>query len=211
MAKARRPSPWLTPSPLLFVMSSELIRGVNEQSEQKGRIDSRPKSRKEWETSSSSSPALRGSQIQGRGDVVGSLSSRRVLDDHGYKTVGTLLFFHKEASLLWTRFEPGTIPPETLGKEKLECTSNQLIWTLLASFTQIIDWRSVSHNLGKCIVILFVDLKSKPSDHGQFRDGETQTRASHRTVHDPKDFLAPGISSCSVFTSMEPLPFLITL
>ncbi|KAL4583205.1 hypothetical protein LXL04_007772 [Taraxacum kok-saghyz] len=50
-----------------------------------------------------------------------------------------------------------------------------------------------------------------PSDHGQFRDGETQTRASHRTVRDPKDFLAPGISSCSVFTSMEPLPFLITL
>ncbi|KAL4582429.1 hypothetical protein LXL04_006978 [Taraxacum kok-saghyz] len=35
-----------------------------------------------------------------------------------------------------------------------------------------------------------------PSDLGQFRDGETQTRASHRTVQDPKDYLAPGISSC---------------
>ncbi|KAL4561929.1 hypothetical protein LXL04_034113 [Taraxacum kok-saghyz] len=41
---------------------------------------------------------------------------------------------------------------------------------------------------------------NKPSDHVQFRDGETQTRASHRTVHDPKDYLAPGIGSCSVFT-----------
>ncbi|KAL4555750.1 hypothetical protein LXL04_038378 [Taraxacum kok-saghyz] len=30
----------------------------------------------------------------------------------------------------------------------------------------------------------------KPSDHGQFRDGETQTRASHRISHDPKDYLA---------------------
>ncbi|KAL4556430.1 hypothetical protein LXL04_039082 [Taraxacum kok-saghyz] len=48
---------------------------------------------------------------------------------------------------------------------------------------------------------------NKPSDHVQFRDGETQTRASHRTVHDPKDYLAPGIGSCSVFTYVEPLPF----
>ncbi|KAL4567254.1 hypothetical protein LXL04_022831 [Taraxacum kok-saghyz] len=52
---------------------------------------------------------------------------------------------------------------------------------------------------------------NKPSDHVQFRDGETQTRASHRTVHYPKDYLAPGIGSCSVFTSIEPLPSLITL
>ncbi|KAL4581948.1 hypothetical protein LXL04_006482 [Taraxacum kok-saghyz] len=40
-------------------------------------------------------------------------------------------------------------------------------------------------------------LRTVPSDHVQFRDGETQTRASHRTVHDPKDYLAPGIGSCS--------------
>ncbi|KAL4555448.1 hypothetical protein LXL04_038067 [Taraxacum kok-saghyz] len=35
---------------------------------------------------------------------------------------------------------------------------------------------------------------SKPSDHGQSRDGETQTRASHRIYHDPKDYLAPGVN-----------------
>ncbi|KAL4554757.1 hypothetical protein LXL04_037360 [Taraxacum kok-saghyz] len=40
-------------------------------------------------------------------------------------------------------------------------------------------------------------LRTVPSDHVQFRDGETQTRASHRTVHDPKVYLAPGIGSCS--------------
>ncbi|KAL4565865.1 hypothetical protein LXL04_029971 [Taraxacum kok-saghyz] len=40
-------------------------------------------------------------------------------------------------------------------------------------------------------------LRTVPSDHVQFRDGETQTRASHRTVHDPKDYLAPWIGSCS--------------
>ncbi|KAL4571532.1 hypothetical protein LXL04_018292 [Taraxacum kok-saghyz] len=39
---------------------------------------------------------------------------------------------HKGASLLWTRFEPGTIPPETPGRGKLECDSDQLIWTSLA-------------------------------------------------------------------------------
>ncbi|KAL4583393.1 hypothetical protein LXL04_007964 [Taraxacum kok-saghyz] len=33
----------------------------------------------------------------------------------------------------------------------------------------------------------------KPSDHGQFRDGKTQTRASHRISHDPKDYLAPVV------------------
>ncbi|KAL4588930.1 hypothetical protein LXL04_001830 [Taraxacum kok-saghyz] len=39
---------------------------------------------------------------------------------------------------------------------------------------------------------------SKPSDHGQLRDGETQTRASHRIYHDPKDYLAPGVSNRSL-------------
>ncbi|KAL4558238.1 hypothetical protein LXL04_036436 [Taraxacum kok-saghyz] len=42
----------------------------------------------------------------------------------------------------------------------------------------------------------------QPSDHGQLRDGETQTRASHRIFHDPKDYLALGVSSCGVFTSV---------
>ncbi|KAL4578932.1 hypothetical protein LXL04_015064 [Taraxacum kok-saghyz] len=49
---------------------------------------------------------------------------------------------------------------------------------------------------------------NKPSDHGQLRDGETQTRASHRIFHDPKDYPALGVSSCSVFTSVEHMPFL---
>ncbi|KAL4583888.1 hypothetical protein LXL04_008473 [Taraxacum kok-saghyz] len=39
---------------------------------------------------------------------------------------------HKGASLLWTRIEPDTIPPETSGREKLECAYNQLNWTSLA-------------------------------------------------------------------------------
>ncbi|KAL4573778.1 hypothetical protein LXL04_020595 [Taraxacum kok-saghyz] len=33
---------------------------------------------------------------------------------------------------------------------------------------------------------------NKPSDPGQLRDGETQTRASHRISHDPKDYAALG-------------------
>ncbi|KAL4573799.1 hypothetical protein LXL04_020616 [Taraxacum kok-saghyz] len=33
---------------------------------------------------------------------------------------------------------------------------------------------------------------SKPSDHGPLRDGETQTRASHRVSHCPKDYVPPG-------------------
>ncbi|KAL4573405.1 hypothetical protein LXL04_020209 [Taraxacum kok-saghyz] len=32
------------------------------------------------------------------------------------------------------------------------------------------------------------------SDHGQLRDGETQTRASHRISHDPKDYAALGFA-----------------
>ncbi|KAL4556774.1 hypothetical protein LXL04_034933 [Taraxacum kok-saghyz] len=36
----------------------------------------------------------------------------------------------------------------------------------------------------------------KPSDHGQLRDGETQTRASHRIYHGPKDYLALGVGNC---------------
>ncbi|KAL4564273.1 hypothetical protein LXL04_028333 [Taraxacum kok-saghyz] len=50
----------------------------------------------------------------------------------------------------------------------------------------------------------------EPSDPVQFRDGETQTRASHRTVHYPKDFLAPGIGSCSVFTYVRTTTILLT-
>ncbi|KAL4582592.1 hypothetical protein LXL04_007146 [Taraxacum kok-saghyz] len=42
------------------------------------------------------------------------------------------LVSHKGASLLWTRFEPGTIPPETPGRGKLEYASDQLNWTSLA-------------------------------------------------------------------------------
>ncbi|KAL4590688.1 hypothetical protein LXL04_003629 [Taraxacum kok-saghyz] len=38
----------------------------------------------------------------------------------------------------------------------------------------------------------------KPSDHGQLCDGETQTRASHRTSHDPKDYFALGVSNRDV-------------
>ncbi|KAL4583121.1 hypothetical protein LXL04_007685 [Taraxacum kok-saghyz] len=34
--------------------------------------------------------------------------------------------------LLWTRFEPDTIPAETPGRGKLECASDQLNWTSLA-------------------------------------------------------------------------------
>ncbi|KAL4582103.1 hypothetical protein LXL04_006643 [Taraxacum kok-saghyz] len=48
-----------------------------------------------------------------------------------------------------------------------------------------------------------------PSDHGQLRDGGTQTRASHRISHDPKDYAALGVSNCSVFASVEQRPFLI--
>ncbi|KAL4564552.1 hypothetical protein LXL04_028616 [Taraxacum kok-saghyz] len=48
---------------------------------------------------------------------------------------------------------------------------------------------------------------NKPSDHGQPRDGGTQTRASHRIYHGPKDYLALGVSNCVVFTSVEQLPF----
>ncbi|KAL4585460.1 hypothetical protein LXL04_010081 [Taraxacum kok-saghyz] len=50
---------------------------------------------------------------------------------------------------------------------------------------------------------------NKPSDHGQLRDGETQTKASHRISHDPKDYLALGVSNCGVFTSVEQLPSLV--
>ncbi|KAL4556176.1 hypothetical protein LXL04_038819 [Taraxacum kok-saghyz] len=42
---------------------------------------------------------------------------------------------------------------------------------------------------------------NKPSDHGLLRDGETQTRANHRISHDPKIYLALGVSICGVFTS----------
>ncbi|KAL4556940.1 hypothetical protein LXL04_035107 [Taraxacum kok-saghyz] len=49
---------------------------------------------------------------------------------------------------------------------------------------------------------------NKPSDHGQLRDGEAQTRASHRISHDPKDYLALGVINCGVFTSVEQLPSL---
>ena len=51
---------------------------------------------------------------------------------------------------------------------------------------------------------------NKPSDHGQLRDGETQTRASHKISHDPKDYAALGVSHCSVFTSVEQLPSLVS-
>ncbi|KAL4581738.1 hypothetical protein LXL04_006266 [Taraxacum kok-saghyz] len=47
---------------------------------------------------------------------------------------------------------------------------------------------------------------NKPSDHGQLRDSETQTRASHRIYHGPKDYLALGVSNRGVFTSVEQLP-----
>ncbi|KAL4591982.1 hypothetical protein LXL04_004959 [Taraxacum kok-saghyz] len=50
---------------------------------------------------------------------------------------------------------------------------------------------------------------NKTSDRGQLCDGETQTRASHRFSHDPKDYLALGVSNCGVFTSVEQLPSLI--
>ena len=43
---------------------------------------------------------------------------------------------------------------------------------------------------------------NKPSDHGQLRDGETQTRASHRISHDPKDYAALGVNNYSVFISI---------
>ncbi|KAL4573419.1 hypothetical protein LXL04_020224 [Taraxacum kok-saghyz] len=56
--------------------------------------------------------------------------------------------------------------------------------------------------------ILLLENKD-PSDHGQLRDGETQTRASHRISHDPKDYAALGVSNCSVFTSVEQRPSLI--
>ncbi|KAL4573984.1 hypothetical protein LXL04_020806 [Taraxacum kok-saghyz] len=39
---------------------------------------------------------------------------------------------HKGVSLLWTRFKPGNIPPETPGRGKLEYASDQLNWTSLA-------------------------------------------------------------------------------
>ncbi|KAL4579831.1 hypothetical protein LXL04_015998 [Taraxacum kok-saghyz] len=63
--------------------------------------------------------------------------------------------------------------------------------------------RTVSHNLANYLGF------NKPSDHGQLRDGETQTRASHRISHDPKDYLALRVSNCGVFTSVEQLPSLV--
>ncbi|KAL4568339.1 hypothetical protein LXL04_023949 [Taraxacum kok-saghyz] len=39
---------------------------------------------------------------------------------------------------------------------------------------------------------------NKPSDHGQLRDGETQTRASHIISHDPTDYLALGVRNRSI-------------
>ncbi|KAL4583351.1 hypothetical protein LXL04_007921 [Taraxacum kok-saghyz] len=44
---------------------------------------------------------------------------------------------------------------------------------------------------------------NKPSDHGPLRDGETQTRASHRVSHCPKDYVPPGVSSRNAFTSVD--------
>ena len=49
---------------------------------------------------------------------------------------------------------------------------------------------------------------NKPSDHGQLCDGETQTRASHRVSHYPKDYVALGANHCGVFTPVEHYPFL---
>ncbi|KAL4555204.1 hypothetical protein LXL04_037815 [Taraxacum kok-saghyz] len=51
---------------------------------------------------------------------------------------------------------------------------------------------------------------NKLSDHGLFRDGGTQTRANHRTSHDPKDYLALEVSNRSVFISTERYHFLLT-
>ncbi|KAL4556737.1 hypothetical protein LXL04_034895 [Taraxacum kok-saghyz] len=45
------------------------------------------------------------------------------------------------------------------------------------------------------IVVVYLGF-DKPSDHGQLRDGETQTRASHRIYHGPKDYLALGVGNC---------------
>ncbi|KAL4590489.1 hypothetical protein LXL04_003419 [Taraxacum kok-saghyz] len=48
---------------------------------------------------------------------------------------------------------------------------------------------------------VFSDSSAKrPSDHGQLRDGETQTRASHRVSHYPKDYVALEANNCGVFT-----------
>ncbi|KAL4568241.1 hypothetical protein LXL04_023849 [Taraxacum kok-saghyz] len=42
-----------------------------------------------------------------------------------------------------------------------------------------------------------------PSDHGRLRDGETQTRASHRISHDPKDYAALGHAILSDFKDLK--------
>ncbi|KAL4556679.1 hypothetical protein LXL04_034835 [Taraxacum kok-saghyz] len=88
----------------------------------------------------------------------------------------------------------------TIDVSTVRMVANHRKWGLSVPYS---GRRTVSHNLA--IYLGF----NKPSDHGQLRDGETQTRASHRISHDPKDYLAPGVSNCGVFTSVEQLPSLI--
>ncbi|KAL4556723.1 hypothetical protein LXL04_034905 [Taraxacum kok-saghyz] len=52
------------------------------------------------------------------------------------------------------------------------------------------------------IVVVYLGF-DKPSDHGQLRDGETQTRASHRIYHGPKDYLALGVGNCEQCVSPD--------
>ncbi|KAL4584665.1 hypothetical protein LXL04_009271 [Taraxacum kok-saghyz] len=113
----------------------------------------------------------------------------------------------------------------TIDVSTARMVANHRKWGLSVSYS---GRRTVSHNLANVstfykspfvtlipfvittvlITQPFITGFNKPSDHGQIRDGETQTRASHRISHDPKDYLALGVSNCGVFTSVEQLPSL---
>ncbi|KAL4564813.1 hypothetical protein LXL04_028884 [Taraxacum kok-saghyz] len=56
--------------------------------------------------------------------------------------------FHKGASLLWTRFEPGTIPPETPGRGKLKCASDQTVVDVGALGKQVLEISRYSYYYG---------------------------------------------------------------
>ncbi|KAL4553948.1 hypothetical protein LXL04_039936 [Taraxacum kok-saghyz] len=108
-----------------------------------------------------------------------------------YIRVATTPYSMRDASchLLLTYLPPGMV-------------ANHHKWGLSVPYS---GRRTVSRNLANYLGF------NKPSDHGQRCDGETQTRASHRISHDPKDYAAPGVNNRDVFTSKEPLPFNITI
>ncbi|KAL4568304.1 hypothetical protein LXL04_023913 [Taraxacum kok-saghyz] len=70
---------------------------------------------------------------------------------------------HKGASLLWTRFEPDTIPPETSGRGKLECVSDQLIGPLMQPFIVSISVIMIGY-----FSLLNINVEVEDVAHGRF-------------------------------------------